>query len=208
MGYDKQNCDQAACGPGRPKCPELDKAVLEATNRLLETCCIGDLTINGIAKAAGVSRPAIYRRWSTPSEIALDAFLDKTARAIHIAEVDTAEEMIAHLIRDISQFMSGRNGKLVRELIGAGQFDPELLAMFRERFLMQRRRYGYRVIEKGIETGEIDPDIDFELAIDVLTGPIYFRLLAGHGQLTEEFAEELAQRSFMALQPKVATNSR
>ncbi|MEO1205474.1 MAG: TetR/AcrR family transcriptional regulator [Pseudomonadota bacterium] len=198
------NRDQSKqpCGPGRPMCPELHCAVLEATNRLLETQAVGDLTINGIAKEAGVSRPAIYRRWSNVREIALEAFLTSTEQQIPMARTSSAAEMLRAQIRAIAKFMRGSGGRIVAELVGEGQKDPEVLAEFRDRFLTQRRLAGRAVIEKGIESGEFDASIDVEIAVDLYAGPIYYRLMTGHGKLTDAFACELAARVLRALAPQ------
>lgn len=188
-------------GPGRPMSDALHRAVLDATNRLLRENAVGDLTINGIAKEAGVSRPAIYRRWTNPREIALDAFLETTAAQIPVKEHATAKEMLHEQILAMARFMRGRGGRIIAELLGEGQRDAGMLAMFRERFLAARRGAARMVIEKGIETGEFDAAIDIEMAIDLYAGPIYYRLIVGHGGITDAFAEELTKRVYMALRP-------
>lgn len=187
------------CGPGRPMCPELHRSVLDATNRLLETKAVGELSINGIAKEAGVSRPAIYRRWSNVREIALEAFLASTDQQVPASRADTASDKLRAQIRAIVRFMRGRGGRIVAELIGEGQSDTDALALFRDQFLQRRRDAGRAVIKDGIAAGEFDPDIDIELAIDLYAGPIYFRLLAGHQRLTDAFAKQLADRVLRSL---------
>ncbi|MEM9030177.1 MAG: TetR/AcrR family transcriptional regulator [Pseudomonadota bacterium] len=187
------------CGPGRPMCPELHRAVLDATNRLLETKSIGELTINGVAKEAGVSRPAIYRRWSNVREIALEAFLESTDQQIPTSRAGTASEKLRAQVRAITKFMRGRGGRIAAELIGEGQSDANALADFRNQFLQHRRAAGRVVIELGIASGEFDPDIDVELAVDLYAGPIYYRLLTGHAKLTDAFAQELADRVLRSL---------
>lgn len=184
----------AHCGSGRPMCPELHRSVLDATNRLLETHSVGELTINGIAKEAGVSRPAIYRRWSNVREIALEAFLGCTDRKIRGSRAETASEALKAQIRAIAEFMRGRGGRIVAELIGEGQCDPEALADFRDQFLTHRRASCRAVLEEGIANGEFDPNLDVELAIDLYVGPIYYRLLVGHAKLTDSFACQLADQ--------------
>lgn len=185
-------------------CPELHRSVLDATNRLLEVKSVGDLTINGIAKEAGVSRPAIYRRWSNVREIALEAFLASTDQQIRTSRADAAAEKLRAQIRGIAKFMRGRGGRIVAELIGEGQSDPDALAQFREQFLKHRRDAGRAVLAEGIASGEFDAEIDPELAIDLYAGPIYYRLLTAHAKLTDAFACELAERVLRSLRPQIA----
>ena len=186
-------------GPGRPMDPNVDRSILEATRSLLETQSVGELTMNGIAKAAGVSRPAVYRRWSSPREVALEAFLERTSDEVPTPDAGTAAEALSGHIVAMVRFMRGRGGRIAAELVGDGQGDPEMLAMYRSRLLEPRRREGRRLIERGVEGGEFDPDIDVDIAIDLYAGPIYFRTLAGHAALTDDFAQKLADRVVQAV---------
>ena len=195
-----QEAEAVATGPGRPMSAEVHAAIIDATNRLLETQSVGDLTIHGIAKAAGVSRPAIYRRWSSPREIALDSFLASASRQIPtLPSGDPVEAFSEHVVA-MARFMRGRGGRIIAELIGEGQKDPEMLALFRERFLADRRRQARALIERGIAEGAFDPSIDIELAIDLYAGAIYHRALLHHADLDDGFAKALAMNVLRALE--------
>lgn len=178
-------------GPGRPLSHELHRAVIEATKAMLLNESVGSLSIKGIADASGVSRPAIYRRWSSPREIALDAFLEMTAKDISVRPDGPADVALADQIKAMVQFLSGRGGQLAAELVGEGQSDPELLAMFRGRFLNDRRKEAKAIIKRGVRSGRFRGDIDEELAVDLYAGPIYYRLMVKHEPLDEKFAREL-----------------
>ena len=184
---------------GRPMDPKVHAAILRAAADLLETQGVGGLTIKGIAEAAGVTRPAIYRRWSTPTEIALDAFLGIAEREIPTEAGDDPAAALAEHILAMARFMRGQRGRVVVELLGAAQSDPELLALFRERFLGRRRALGRALFEAGIAAGAFDPDLDVELAIDLYAGPIYHRAIAGHEALSDAFAQALAGRVLRAV---------
>lgn len=191
--------DQAQSVRGRPMDPKVHDAILSAAMKLLETQCVRELSIKGIADAAGVTRPAIYRRWSTPTEIALDAFLQTTEREIPIETGDDPAEALAAHILAMTRFMRSRRGRVVVEILGAGQGDPELLALFRERFLCQRRKLGRILFQDGIDRGIFDPDLEIDLAIDLYAGPIYHRALAGHAALTDAFATRLTASVLKAI---------
>jgi len=184
--------DVEPAGPGRPMSPEVHEAIIDATNRMLETQSVGDLTINGIAKAAGVSRPAIYRRWSNPRDIALDAFLASADRSIPAEPKGNPETAFKNHVRAMVRFMAGRGGRIIAELVGEGQKDPEMLALFRERFLTDRRAQARALIEYGVEKGSFNPVFDPELVIDLYAGAIYHRALLHHGKLDRSFADQLA----------------
>ena len=186
------NHEAAQVARGRPMDPKVHDAILKAVMEQLETQSVGELTIKGIAEAAGVTRPAIYRRWSTPTEIALDAFLETTGLEMPIEIGDNPVEALGTHILAMTRFMRTRQGRVVAEILGAAQSDPELLALFRERFLNQRRKLGRALFENGIGLGAFNPDLDIDLAIDLYAGPIYHRALVGHYALTDDFGRSLA----------------
>ena len=68
-----------------------------------------------------------------------------------------------------------------------------MIEAFRERFLWPRRKNAYRTLQRGIDRGELSPDIDLDLVLDSLYGPIYMRFLIRHGKLDESFVDDLCQ---------------
>ncbi|NJR76135.1 MAG: hypothetical protein HC773_26225 [Scytonema sp. CRU_2_7] len=97
------------------------------------------------------------------------------------------------------QAYAGEVGHSVASIIAAGQMDPEAAEAFRTRYLAVRRAFAKKLIERGIEQDIFAPDLDPDLAIDLLYGPIYFRLLVGHGPLDLEFAERLVEHGLKGL---------
>lgn len=172
---------------------EVHAAIIAATNKLLETQSVGELTIKGIAKAAGVSRPAIYRRWSNPREVVLDSFLESASRRIPVPSSGDPIEAFSEHVYAMVCFMQGRGGRIIAELIGEGQSDSEMLNLFRERFLADRRARARALIERGILEGAFKSTIDIEFVIDLYAGAIYHRALLHHGELDDDFAEMLVK---------------
>lgn len=71
------------------------------------------------------------------------------------------------------------------------QSDPDLIDAFRERFVRPRRREAYDTLRRAIGRGELPQDLDMDLTLDALYGPIYMRFLIRHDDLTDEFVEQL-----------------
>lgn len=175
---------------GRPRCEASKAAILETTWKLLETVPLRDLAIETIARESGVGKTTIYRWWPNKAAVVMDAFLEKPARNSISANV-SAVEAISQQIRLLVQAFAGQYGRVVAQIIAEGQACPEALASYRDRFLTQRREAARVIIQAGINRGELDPQLDPDLAIDVLYGAIYFRLLVGHLPLDRQFADEL-----------------
>jgi Tetracyclin repressor-like, C-terminal domain len=90
-------------------------------------------------------------------------------------------------------------GRLMRQFIAEGQSDPDVLAMFRQRFLTARRETVRIIWERGIERGDIRSDLDCELVIDLLYGPVFWRLLTGYGALDDQQAEAIVAAVFAGI---------
>jgi AcrR family transcriptional regulator len=179
--------------PGRPRDAQIERTILDATNRLLETRSVRDITVEAIAKAADVGKPTIYRRWPNATAVVLDAFLEDVVTRLPAPSGASASDALTEHIKIMVELLRGRAGELVAQLLGEGQSDADLLGMFRERFVAPRRGTFTEVIARGMASGELDPAADLQLALDVLVGTAYYRLLARHLPLSEQFARDLAR---------------
>ena len=177
--------------PGRPRSEKSRRAILAATQRLLESGTVRELSIEGIAREAGVGKTTIYRWWPNKAAVVIDAFFDKVVAATPFPEAETAAETLALQAASLVEALSGPYGRIVAEIIAEGQSDPSILETYRETFLFHRRAAAREIIERGIAEGEFDSDLDVELAMDLLYGPVYFRLLLGHAPLDDSFARAL-----------------
>lgn len=178
---------------GRPRCPLAHLNILKATRELLDEVGFTCLTIEGIAARAGVGKTTIYRRWPNKASIVMDAFFEETSPKTHFADSGDVREDIRRQVRKMVKELSGPTGRKVATLLANGQFDEEMAEAFRLRWIEHRRNEACQVIRRGIERGEIRKDVNPEVLVDALYGPIYFRLLGGHAPLTRHFADELAE---------------
>ncbi|MFH7029164.1 MAG: TetR/AcrR family transcriptional regulator [Heteroscytonema crispum UTEX LB 1556] len=179
---------------GRPRSHQSQEAILNATWNLLQTKSVGELSIEAIAKEACVGKATIYRWWSSKTAVVVDAFMAKVQPQLSFAETQSAAEALKAQFASIVKIFNGDYGRILREIVGEGQGDREVLESFRDRFLTPRREAAKVVIKRGIETGEFDKELDPELAMDILYGPIYYRMLLGHLPLDEDFAATLPKR--------------
>jgi AcrR family transcriptional regulator len=164
-------------------------AILAATNRLLEAGGVRELTIEAVAHEAGVGKPTVYRRWPTKAALVMDAFLAAAPPPAAFREGGSAAEALRRQFAQTVELLRGRAGRLLAEIVGETQADPGMLEDFRTRFLATRRAAARRVIERGKAAGEFDPGLDTELALDLLYGPVFFRMMIGHQPLDGAFAE-------------------
>jgi len=177
--------------PGRPRSEQARQAILNSTLKLLEEMGFPELSIEAIAADADVGKATVYRWWPSKAALVADAFSSSADKELRFPDTGSVRSDMSNQMKQLVRVFRGRRGRIVAALLGGGQSDPELIAAFRERFLWPRRHQAYVTLQRGIERGELPKDLDKDLMLDALYGPIYMRLLIHHGKLSEEFVTRL-----------------
>ncbi len=109
---------------GRPRSEEAHRAILEATNRILQRTSVRDLTIESIAKEAGVGKPTIYRWWPNKAAVVIDAFFDTMSPHMDYPKADTVADSLKAQLHQVLRLTRGKQGRLMAEILAEGQSDP------------------------------------------------------------------------------------
>ena len=184
---------------GRHRSLQAEAAILKATLYLLERQPLRKVTVDAIALRAGVSKATIYKWWPNKSLVALDAYLAGMDEQVAMPDTGSAETDFIQQLQSVMAFYTSSLGKLFSQFIAEGQCDPQLLALFRERFLYSRRDTARVMWQRGVERGEIRKEVDSEIVLDLMYGPMIFRLLAGHGSVSAEACEAVVRTVFSGL---------
>lgn len=176
---------------------ESRQAILQATLELLgvekgsDGITVQRLTIEAIAKRAGVSKATIYRWWPSKAAVVLDAFvveyLPRTPVRTDLPFIEALREHVTAVVRQYS----GDDGRVIAQLIAESQYDDNTLSEFHRRFWDDRRGAVVQLMERGRDEGAVSPDVDLSIAATMVYAPIYQRLLIRDGELTEAFAREI-----------------
>lgn len=177
---------------GRPRSERARRAVLDAARELLERYGFADVTVEAIAAQSGVSKATIYRWWPNKAAVVTDSFLELAAPDIYSQNTGSTQEDLRLQMQKLVQVFSSESGKVIAALIAEGVFDAEVASTFRLRWISARREETRKVVQRGVDSGEFRSDLDVEVAIDALYGPIYHRLLVGHLPLEPRFIDTLA----------------
>ncbi|HEU4634999.1 MAG TPA: TetR/AcrR family transcriptional regulator [Edaphobacter sp.] len=186
-------------GRGRHRSVEAEDAILRAALWLLEKKPLRKVTADEIAQEAGVSKATIYKWWPNKCLVALDAFLARMTEEVPLPDTGSAEEDFKQQLQSVVAFYNSPLGKLFGQFIAEGQSDPEFLVRFHERFLYPRRNAALVMWRRGVEREEIRSEIDPELVLDLMYGPMVFRLLAGHGSLSNEESAAMVETIFRGI---------
>ena len=190
--------------PGRVRSDASRVAILDATLKLLETNPLQQISIESIAREAGVGKATIYRWWNSKAAVVIDAFLHTHVSHTPMPKGVSPREALTKHVHLLVDEYSGWSGRIVSQIMAEGQGDPDVLREFRERFWYGRRPVVREVVEDARRRGEIRSDMDTELQMDVLYAPIYFRLLMGHLPLDKKFADTHCAAMMQMLAPPEA----
>src|SRR5947209_1055578 len=187
----KQSEANGIRGRGRPRSEVSRQRILDAALQTLEisgfTCSTTDL----IAERAGASKATIYRWWPTKASLLAEALREAVAEEVPFPETGDLATDIELQLQNFISLLNGRLGRAFKAFVGAAQSDPEVAAAFLEEWVKPRRKEAKTVLERYQTQGQIAPDVDLDLVLDLLYGPMYFRLLSGHGTLTPEYAKQI-----------------
>ncbi len=184
---------------GRQRSVEAEASVLKATLYLLERKSLREITTEAIAQRAGVSKTTIYKWWPNKNLVALDAYLSSMTARVVMPDTGSAFKDFTLQLRSVTSFYKSPLGRLFGQFIAEGQSDPAILSLFRERFLYARRDAARVMWQRGVMRGEIRKEIDSEIVLDLIYGPMIFRLLTGHGSLAEDDSEAMVAAVFAGI---------
>ncbi|PVE22954.1 hypothetical protein DC522_18380 [Microvirga sp. KLBC 81] len=186
---------------GRPRSSRSHEAILAAVGRLLRKHGLPGLTVDAVVADARVSKGTVYRWWVSKHSVAMDAILRIFNSELKVPDTGSTIEDLRSLMKQFATVL--QNGGLgytyVTLLVEAQQ--NQRIEEFHQRFFVERREVLYEIIRKGIKKGEITAQADPDLIVDVLFGPIIFRLLTGLRTIDDRMINDILATAFHGLTP-------
>jgi AcrR family transcriptional regulator len=176
---------------GRPRDPRTRAAILVAARDLLGRGGLTAVTIEAIAQKAGVSRPTIYRYWPNAPAVAMAAFLETTGADKAAKSPRTALAALRAQLHALADAFAAPTGRSVAAMVAAAQSETELAKAFRNEFIARNRDATRALLERCIANKAIEAPDDMELTLDLVFGPLFYRLLMGHAPITRDFVDRL-----------------
>jgi AcrR family transcriptional regulator len=168
----------AARAPGRPRDPQVDRAILAATLELLGEEGFDHLSIEAVAARAGVGKTTVYRRWPSKIPLVVDALTAmKPPTPSMIPDEVTTRDALVRAMGGFTKPHEGSAARVLAGLVDAMSRNEELATAVRAVLVTERQRGLMEVIERGKRRGEIRPDVDARVMIDLLGGPMVLRRL-------------------------------
>ncbi|HEY1700429.1 MAG TPA: TetR/AcrR family transcriptional regulator [Trebonia sp.] len=178
---------------GRPRSEKASQAILKAAVELLLDRGLTAVSMDAVAERAGVSKATIYRWWPTKETLALDALYSEwVATAPDPQDTGSLREDLRELLRPWARLLGTRPyARVIAALITEARTDQTFAAEYQRRVVQPRRDQARQIFRRAIERGEVPADIDLEVALDLIYGPLYHRLLHGHAPLDDRFVDAM-----------------
>jgi AcrR family transcriptional regulator len=197
-------------GVGRPRDQRIDAAVLDATLGVLKRSGYGGLTLEEVARTAGTTKPAIYRRWPGRQQLVLSALGMRLGRA---EAPDTGctlcdlDECLKLFVAAFRRMPPGVLGPLYADCAA----DRELRAAFMAALFDPPRAAARQTLERAHARGDLRDDVDLDLILDLIGSFVHYRALFGHAATSDkeiERAVEALLRGIASDYPELLEHSR
>lgn len=177
---------------GRPRDPQIDDAVLTATLAVLDDVGYGGLTLGEVARRAGTTKPAIYRRWSGRQRLVLTALGGRVGEAeapdtgCTLCDVDECLRVFVGTFRRMPPDVLG-------PLFADCASDQELQAEFMTMLFDPPRAAVRQTLDRAYEKGDLRSDVDRDLIVDMLGSLVHYRALFRHTETSDEEIERVVE---------------
>lgn len=183
--------------PGRPRSQASEDAILNATMELLAEYGYSVLTLDKVAARARASKTTIYRRWPSKEHLVIAAF-DRSPPLVPKGRGPVLEELLDLLLQFIGVLHSTPLAGVLPTLVGERAHNHQLAEALDP--LIERRRDPLkRALRRGIEQGELPADIDLEMAVDAIMGPVILRLFFLHGDVRKSALRKMLKLTLKGL---------
>jgi len=172
---------------GRPRSEKSRNAILKATNSLLLHKSVQELSIEAIAKKAKVGKTTIYRWWPNKTAVVMDALITQPGMQAPMPVPKNNTDAIVMQLEKLIRIMQSKSGETIAQLFSEAQADETSQQIFENSFLSPLIDAIEFSLEQGQKDKEFRTQLDTKTAVDILCGPIFFRLMAHPNDFNDTF---------------------
>ena len=188
---------------GRPRSEAVERSILEGVMRLLEEGVpLSELSIERVARTAGVGKATIYRRWSGKEELFVDVLRAAEPQDPELPGTSMRDDLVVLLESLRQRGLATRSSAILHNVYAQMKSSPKIWAAYHAMVIDPRRRMGTEVLRRGQLNGELRDDVDIDLLNDLFVGPLLVRsIMRPDSELPENLAEQVVDRLLEGLRP-------
>jgi AcrR family transcriptional regulator len=176
--------------PSQPRRERVRQLVLDATADLIAEVGVERASIDEVANRSGVAKSTIYRHFESKPVLVVEAVHTCMSHPVLTDTGSVRDDLIGCFAGMTKASYEGRLGDMMLSLMDAAQRDPELGRLVRG-MNEQKRRVAIDVVERAVARGELPADLDVELFVTMLSGPLVYTKLVRRQRVTEQLVSSV-----------------
>lgn len=172
---------------GRPRSEPARLAVLAAALEIAARDGPQKLSMDAIARRAGVSKDTLYRWWPSKTEVILEALSERGQETIPLPDTGSLAGDLGGFLRATVASADLATQALLRAIAAEAASHPDMAMIIRDRFLVGRRNALTRILQRAVSRGELRQE-EVELTVDLVYGSLWYRLIFGVGSVDSDWA--------------------
>jgi AcrR family transcriptional regulator len=171
---------------------DITAAIRNAVMNELAEVGYGRLSIEAVARRAGVGKTAIYRRWSNKLEMVLEIVSEVAGRSVPLPDTGSFEGDLTLLMMIVSRALQHRiASQIIPDLMAEAARNPQIAETLQKALRAHQTAVGDKLVGQAVARGELPAGADPELAVDLIVGPLYWRLAVARTPISDDHLEKL-----------------
>ncbi|MGH3735598.1 MAG: TetR/AcrR family transcriptional regulator [Micromonosporaceae bacterium] len=179
---------------------DITLALRQALLEELAAVGFGRLSIGAVARRAGVAKTAVYRRWSNKLEMVLDVVSEVAGQNLTLPDTGSLTGDLELALQLMAKALSHPlASQIIPDLLAEAARSPEIADTLQRALKATQQDIGVRLIDRAVERGEVPAGTDPDVAVDMVVGPLYWRLAVARRPLSESYLSRVATATATAL---------
>nr|WP_236656551.1 TetR/AcrR family transcriptional regulator [Streptacidiphilus jiangxiensis] len=179
---------------------DVTEAIRAAVFEELATTGYARLSIEAVARRAGVGKTAVYRRWRSKLPMVIEVVSEVVSAGIVLPDTGSLQEDLRLLIQVVYRILRHPlAAQIVPDLLAEAARNPEIADTLARALRESQRESSAALVRRAVARGELPTGTDSELALDLIAGPLYWHLLVTREPVTRDYLERLARSIAAAL---------
>ncbi|MEH1166232.1 TetR/AcrR family transcriptional regulator [Micromonospora sp. CPCC 205539] len=171
---------------------EITTAIRRALMQELAAVGYGRLSIEAVARRAGVSKTAIYRRWNSKLDLVLDIVAAAAHGKLPVLDTGTLRGDLTLLFQVVAHALHHPlASQIIPDLLAEAARNPSIDETLRQVLQARQQEIAGRLVARAVQRGELPADTDPDAAVDLIVGPLYWRLAIARLPLTDSYLDRL-----------------
>jgi AcrR family transcriptional regulator len=179
---------------------DITAAIRNAVMNELAEVGYGRLSIEAVARRAGVGKTAVYRRWGNKLEMVLEIVSDVAGRSVPLPDTGSFDSDLRLLMLIASRALQHRiASQIIPDLMAEAARNPQIAETLQQALRSHQRSVGDQLVGQAVARGELPEGTDPDIAVDLILGPLYWRLAVARTPISDDYLEQLIRAVSAAL---------